>query len=120
MIDHLSLGATSLARSVAFYTDLFAPLGYVLQNADEKEASFGPGADRTFFLYPAAGQVAVSGMHVAFAAKSKEAVERAFHAATAAGATVQREPANRPEISASYYGCIVHDPDGHRLEVLVG
>jgi catechol 2,3-dioxygenase-like lactoylglutathione lyase family enzyme len=120
MIDHLSLGATNLAHSVAFYRALFAPLGYALQNTDEKEASFGPGTDRTFFLYPVGGLVAVSGMHVAFAAKSSEAVDSAFSAATAAGATVVREPANRPEISDAYYGCIVLDADGHRLEILRG
>jgi catechol 2,3-dioxygenase-like lactoylglutathione lyase family enzyme len=120
MIDHLSLGATNLARSVAFYRDLFAPLGYALQNADEKEASFGPGSDRTFFLYPACDRVAVTGMHVAFAAKSSEAVDKAFFAATSAGATVAREPSNRPEISAAYYGCVVLDPDGHRLEIVRG
>jgi len=120
MIDHLSLGATNLARSVGFYRDLFAPLGYALQSNDEKEAAFGPGSDRTFFLYPVTDNAAVSGMHVAFAAGSREAVDAAFSAATGAGATVAREPANRPEISTAYYGCIVLDPDGHRLEILLG
>jgi catechol 2,3-dioxygenase-like lactoylglutathione lyase family enzyme len=120
MIDHLSLGATDLAHSVTFYRHLFAPLGYALQHEDGKEASFGPGADRTFFLYPAAQHVSVSGMHVAFAAKSNDAVDAAFAAATSAGGTVVREPGRRPEISEAYYGCIVLDPDGHRLEIVLG
>jgi catechol 2,3-dioxygenase-like lactoylglutathione lyase family enzyme len=120
MIDHLSLGATDLARSVSFYRDLLAPLGYALQYANAKEASFGPGTDRTFWLYPAAGPVSASGMHIAFAAKCKDAVDAAFAAAMSAGATVDRQPGRRPEINETYYGCIVLDPDGHRLEVLHG
>lgn len=120
MIDHLSLGATNLAHSVRFYRDLFAPLGYALQHANDEEASFGPGTDRTFWLYPAADSVPSKGMHVAFAAKSKAAVDAAFSAATSGGASVAREPGNRPEISAAYYGCIVLDPDGHRLEIVLG
>ena len=119
MIDHLSLGATNLERSVAFYRHLFAPLGYAQQHANDTEASFGPGTDRTFWLYPAANAVAMTGMHIAFAAKDNIAVDHAFAAATAGGATVARPPGPRPEISDTYYGCIVLDPDGHRLEIVV-
>jgi catechol 2,3-dioxygenase-like lactoylglutathione lyase family enzyme len=118
MIDHLSLGATDLGRSVDFYRHLFAPLGYVQQHSDDTEASFGPGSDRTFWLYLATNVVAVTGMHIAFAAKDKTAVDEAFVAATAGGATIARAPGPRPEISDEYYGCIVLDPDGHRLEIV--
>jgi catechol 2,3-dioxygenase-like lactoylglutathione lyase family enzyme len=120
MIDHLSIGATNLDRSVRFYRDIFSPLGYALQHANDKEAAFGPGSDRTFWLYPAPSPVAMTGMHLAFAAKSKDAVDAAFTAATSAGATVARPPGRRPEISEGYYGCIVLDPDGHRLEIVLG
>jgi hypothetical protein len=30
-----------------------------------------------------------------------------------------RAPGERPEISASYYGAIVLDPDGHKLELVL-
>jgi catechol 2,3-dioxygenase-like lactoylglutathione lyase family enzyme len=118
MIDHLSVGITQLARSIHFYRGLFAPLGYALQHENAQEAAFGPGSDRTFWLYPSPGSTPMPGMHIAFAAKDARAVDDAFAAAAAGGATIAREPAARPEISDTYYGCIVLDPDGHRLEIV--
>jgi|ERR1041385_4946254 catechol 2,3-dioxygenase-like lactoylglutathione lyase family enzyme len=120
MIDHLSIGVTDLARAVHFYRELFAPLGYALQHENPQEAAFGPGSDRTFWLYPAANAVALSGMHIAFGAKTPEAVDAAFASAMANGATASREPGRRTDISNTYYGCIVFDPDGHKLEVVLG
>ncbi len=120
MIDHLSLGATDLTRSISFYRQLFEPLGIALQHQNEKEAAFGPGTDRTFWLYPAAAPVAAGGTHIAFAARSRDAVDAAFARATSAGATVAHPAGKRPEINDSYYGCIVLDPDGHRLEIVLG
>jgi catechol 2,3-dioxygenase-like lactoylglutathione lyase family enzyme len=62
MIDHLSLGTTDLSRSVEFYRWAFAPLGFVLQHANEKEAAFGPGTDWTFWLYPASSVKPIEGI----------------------------------------------------------
>ncbi|HSP16681.1 MAG TPA: VOC family protein [Thermoanaerobaculia bacterium] len=120
MIDHLSLGTTDLSRSVEFYRRTFEPLGFALQHASEKEASFGPGTDRTFWLYPATSVQPIAGMHVAFAGPTRSAVIEAHAAACASGGTTVREPGLRPDISADYFGAIVLDPDGHRLELLVG
>jgi catechol 2,3-dioxygenase-like lactoylglutathione lyase family enzyme len=119
MIDHLSIGTSDLARSVEFYRRLFAPLGISLQHQTEAEASFGAGTDRTFWLYPAEAVRAVAGMHIAFAAESEALVDLAHAAACDAGGTSVRAPGSRPEISAEYYGAIVLDPDGHKLELLV-
>jgi catechol 2,3-dioxygenase-like lactoylglutathione lyase family enzyme len=119
MIDHLSIGASDLARSVEFYRRTFAPLGISLQHQTADEASFGPGRDRTFWLYPSEAVRPIAGMHIAFGAESEQAVAQAHAAACAAGGTSVREPGRRPEISEEYFGAIVLDPDGHRLELLV-
>jgi catechol 2,3-dioxygenase-like lactoylglutathione lyase family enzyme len=120
MLDHLSLGVCNLGRALEFFDATFAPLGYRRQHATSEEASYGPGSDKTFWLYPiAAGTpAAAAGMHVAFAAATREAVDAAYRAATAAGATTAREPAYRPEIGPNYYGTVIVDPDGHRLEIV--
>lgn len=118
MIDHLSLGATDLGKSVDFYRKTFAPLGFELQHETATEASFGPGSDRSFWLYPAAAVQPIAGMHIAFAAATKQAVDDAYHAACGSGGTAVREPAPRPDISEEYYGAVVLDPDGNRIELL--
>lgn len=120
MIDHLSIGAKDLNRSIEFYRRTFASLGFSLQHANESEASFGPGSDRTFWLYPSQSVSPMTGMHIAFAAPTKEAVDEAHSAACAAGGQSAREPGERPDISADYYGAIVLDPDGNRIELLLG
>ncbi len=118
MIDHLSLGTKDLARSAEFYRQTFEPLGFAMQHVTEAEASFGPGTSRTFWLYPAEAVQPVQGMHIAFGATSPEAVDEAYAAARASGAESVREPGWRPEISDEYYGCVVLDLDGHKLEIV--
>jgi catechol 2,3-dioxygenase-like lactoylglutathione lyase family enzyme len=118
MIDHLSLGATDLSRSISFYQRTFAPLGFSLQHETDSEAAFGPGTDRSFWLYPADCIQPSKGMHIAFSAPTIEALDEAYNAACIAGGQSVREPAARPDISADYYGAVVLDPDGNRIELL--
>lgn len=119
MIDHLSIAATDLKRSVEFYRRTLAPLDASLQHVNENEASFGPGTDRTFWLYPSPTAAPMAGMHIAFAASTRAAVDEAHANACAAGGQSARTPGERPDLSPDYYGAVVLDPDGHRLEILV-
>ena len=120
MLDHLSLGVRDLHKALAFFDATFAPLGFRRQHDNANEASYGPGKDRTFWLYPIApGEPATAaGMHIAFAAPSRAAVDAAYKAALAHGGTAAHEPSHRPENGPNYYGTVVVDPDGHRLELL--
>ena len=120
MLDHLSLGVRDLGQALKFFDATFAPLGYRRQHDNAKEASYGPGSDRTFWLYPIApGEPpSAAGMHIAFAAPTRAALDAAHRAAVALGATTAREPAHRPENGANYYGSVLVDPDGHRLELV--
>lgn len=123
MIDHCSLGVADFGRSLPFYDALLSPLGFRLMSNTGEEAGFGnETVGRPFYLYPvdvaARGAVAAPGTHVAFACADDAAVDAAFAAAMAAGATEARAPARRPALSATYYGAIVLDPDGHRVELV--
>ena len=119
MIDHLSLGVRDLRQALTFFDATFAPLGFKRQHDNASEASYGPGSDRTFWLYPVTSgePLAAAGMHVAFAAPNRPAVDAAYKAALAHGASAAREPSHRPENGANYYGTVVVDADGHRLEL---
>ena len=58
----------------------------------------------------------VIGTHFGFTASSKEAVQAFYDASMAAGATDDGQPGPRPLYGEPYYGCFVHDPDGHKIE----
>jgi catechol 2,3-dioxygenase-like lactoylglutathione lyase family enzyme len=122
MFDHLSLGVRDLAAARRFYDAFFAPLGAAVSVATPNELAYGPdgGAGR-FYLYPVDGvQVAGLGAHLAFAAETRAAVDAAYAAAMAEGATSIRAAGPHPDIAPEYYGCVILDPDGNKLEILAG
>ena len=121
MFDHLSLGVRSLADSRRFYDAILAPLGHGLAVDRETELAYGPdGRSALFFLYPVAGErVNGLGAHIAFAATSREAVDAVYAAALAGGATAIRPAGAHPDIAPDYYGTILLDPDGNKLEFVV-
>ena len=120
MIDHLSLGTHRYAEAVAFYERVLAPLGMRLQRDSGKEAGFGTDARWSFWLYPVPAEHAVTapGVHVALQAPSRAAVAAVHELALAARAADITSPRARPDISATYFGAMFHDLDGHRIEVL--
>jgi len=119
MIDHVSLGSRRYAEAVAFYERVLAPLGVTLQRDTGKEAAFGRGDDWMFFIYPVAEDSAVTapGMHLAFRAASRAAVAQLHADALEARGLDIFTPRLRPDISATYFGAMFHDLDGHRIEV---
>ena len=120
MFDHLSVGVRDLAAARRFYDAFFAPLGSANTFAGEVELAYGPAGARQFYLYPVAGdQVQGLGSHIAFSAQSQSAVDAAFYAAVALGASVVRAAGPHPDIAADYYGAVLLDPDGNKLEVVL-
>jgi catechol 2,3-dioxygenase-like lactoylglutathione lyase family enzyme len=120
MFDHLSIGVRDLAAARRFYDAFFAPLGCANAWAAEAELAYGPGGEsRQFYLYPVSGdQVGGLGSHIAFSAGSRLAVDEAYRAALAHGATVVRAAGAHPDIAPDYYGAVLFDPDGNKLEIV--
>ncbi len=124
MIDHITFGVTDFARSTAFYDRAFAPLGVTrLFDVPPEQTNgakvTGYGDTRPWFWI--AEQDATRGkLHVAIAAKGREAVDAFHREALAAGGTDNGPPGPRPEYHADYYGAFVLDPDGHNIEAVFG
>lgn len=120
MLDHLSLGVRDIAAARRFYDALFAPLGAAVSKAAPGELAYGPGGESSvLFLYAVSGpQVHGLGAHVAFTAGSRLAVDTAYAAVVALGAETVRAAGLHPDISADYYGAVVLDPDGNKLEIV--
>jgi catechol 2,3-dioxygenase-like lactoylglutathione lyase family enzyme len=122
MFDHLSVGVSDLGQARRFYDAFLAPLGHAASSATERELAYGPGGmGGQFYLYPvASGQIAGQGTHIAFSADSRAAVDAAYAAALAAGAASVRAAGAHPDIAPDYYGCVLYDPDGNKLEIVAG
>jgi catechol 2,3-dioxygenase-like lactoylglutathione lyase family enzyme len=117
MIDHLGIPVSDLAKSIAFYEQALAPLGYVLMMNYSPHAA-GFGADGKPDLWLGHSPTITAGVHIAIRAKGRGDV-RAFHAAAlAAGATDNGPPGVRAQYHPDYYGAFVRDPDGHNLEAV--
>ena len=115
-IDHVTLRARNPAASRRFYAAALAPLGFGLEFEYEGLLAFGSGESGRLIVQ--AGERPVTGVHVAFSAPTREAVDRFYAAALEAGARDNGAPGLRPEYHAGYYGAYVFDPDGNNVEAV--
>lgn len=124
MIDHIGIGAADLAASRRFYDAVLAPLGgcCIVEITPEQSGGayhglgYGMG-DRASFWVGSDGPRG-AGIHVAFVAPSRAAVD-AFHAAALAnGGRDNGAPGLRPYYDPDYYAAFVFDPDGINVEAV--
>lgn len=131
-LGHVDLVCKDLERSLAFYGDVFGPLGleppvrvagergeqiHYFRFPEPGSGSFGlrqasgPEGEQQFELY------APGFHHVSFAVETREDVDAAHGAAVGAGARVLHAPRLFPQYRPDYYATFFLDPDGFRLEV---
>jgi catechol 2,3-dioxygenase-like lactoylglutathione lyase family enzyme len=130
-VDHLDLVVSDLERSLAFYRDLLAPLGYTRESE-----IVGERGERVVYLGDASGPGSVSlrarqskgtptrydryaiGLHhLAFAAPSREAVDERHRWLLDTGAEIESPP-REYDYAPGYYAVFLHDPDGIKLEIV--
>jgi catechol 2,3-dioxygenase-like lactoylglutathione lyase family enzyme len=123
MLDHVFLTVRDLDRSIAFYTPVLAALGITVRlDYDGKDGPPGHpdlkgfGAKGRVFFWLKQGEPNGSAAHVGFVADDQEAVDAAYAAAIAGGATDNGPPAARLYYDPRYYAANVFDPDGYSLE----
>ncbi|HEY1398035.1 VOC family protein [Roseateles sp.] len=123
MLDHVFLSVSDTDRAVRFYTASLAPLGIV--DRLDYDGRKGPpghpdlkgfGAHGRMFFWLRQGTANAQSTHVGFVADSRTAVDAAYAAAMAAGATDNGAPGARLHYDPRYYAANVLDPDGHSLE----
>lgn len=122
VLHHLSFGVTDLARSAAFYDATLSALGYVRVWTDKTAVGYGvPGGGDKFAIKLASSGVVVPDprFHVAFAAGSRESVERFHKAALQHGGKDNGAPGLRHDYGEHYYAAFVVDPDGYRIEAVI-
>ena len=122
MFDHISLGVRDVARAKRFYDAALKPLGYTCLSEAEDSLGYG-GEAVALWINHAQRPVPpddASGLHVCFAAPTRNSVQ-AFHAAAlAAGGRDNGKPGLRVDYGEHYYAAFVVDPDGYRIEAYCG
>jgi catechol 2,3-dioxygenase-like lactoylglutathione lyase family enzyme len=118
MLNHISVGASSLPAAKAFYDATLMALGY--RRLSEDTDSLGYGSKTVeFWVLKSTKPVpddAASGLHICFTAPTAESVDR-FHAAGLRyGGRDHGKPGPRPDYGPDYYAAFLKDPDGYRVE----
>jgi len=116
MFDHIGIHVKDLARSLAFYEAVLAPLGYVVCSSDAGSAGLGPKGEPALWLY--ASKAPGGRVHVAFRAVDRRAVAQFHAAAVTAGGVDNGPPGVRTDYSERYYAAFVLDPDGNNVEAV--
>ena len=132
-LDHVDLVVSTLDRSLAFYRELLAPLGWtrVTRIAGERgEDVFylgGEPPERPVALSLRERQsdanplpydrYGVGVHHVAFTAPTREAVDERHRWLLERGAEVESPP-REYGYSPGYYAVFFYDPDGIKLEIV--
>ena len=123
MFDHVGLAVSEFDRSKRFYIAALAPLSITLimeltpaQTGLGSHAGFGVDG-KAFFWIGNEGRP-LSGLHVAFAAASRQQVDEFHRAALRIGGRDNGAPGLRPQYHENYYGAFVLDPDGNNVEAV--
>ncbi|MDP3334074.1 MAG: VOC family protein [Methylococcaceae bacterium] len=126
MLHHLSIGAKDIEQAARFYDAVMEPLGYVrvwtdLRPGEEEQAvGYGlPGSGDNLAIKQVSQDIPViPGFHIAFAAKTRAAVQDFHAAAIATGGKDNGAPGLRPDYGDNYFAAFVLDPEGHRIEAV--
>ena len=110
VLDPVHVRVADLDESRRFYCAALAALGRQLD--DDSEDHFAVGE-----LYVNADRPATSGLHLAFQANSRSAVDR-FHAAAIATGGIDHGSPGLRDYGAGYYAAFVLDPDGNNVEAV--
>ncbi len=127
MLDHMGIAVADFEASKAFYERVLAPLGYgpvmevtpEMTGSDARHMGFGARGKPDFWIGVGSQLPATrDGVHVAFSARSRAAVDAFYAAALAAGARDNGAPGIRAHYHPNYYGAFVIDPNGHNIEAV--
>jgi catechol 2,3-dioxygenase-like lactoylglutathione lyase family enzyme len=122
MFSHIFVSVSDFDRACRFYEPLMDALGVEMRWCDPSRPWAGwhsKGMTRPYFVicrpYDGHDHAPGNGQMIAFAAKNRKTVRRAYEVALRSGGTSEGEPGLRPEYHANYYGAYFRDPDGNKF-----
>jgi catechol 2,3-dioxygenase-like lactoylglutathione lyase family enzyme len=130
MIDHMGISPSDIERAREFYDAALMPLGIAIVMEVKPEESggyhgigYGIGRKPFFWLSSDSRHAAPdgprgAGIHIAFGAENRAAVDDFHAAAMAQGGRDNGQPGIRPHYHPAYYAAFVIDPDGVNVEAV--
>jgi catechol 2,3-dioxygenase-like lactoylglutathione lyase family enzyme len=113
-INHIEFWVSNLARSSAFYSAIFAELGWRKMSDTE----FSSGSTMFYLIEKPVSTVDTAGpRHICFQADSRKMVEAVAKILKDQHAKVIRGPVEMTEYSKGHYTVDFRDPDGCVMEV---
>jgi catechol 2,3-dioxygenase-like lactoylglutathione lyase family enzyme len=114
VFDHVTIRVSDRAAAEAFYGTVLGTLGH------ERSYSGPELPEWNDFSLAAADRdhPVTRGLHIGFAAPSREHADEFWRAGTAAGHRDDGPPGPRPEYGPDYYGAFLLDPDGNSAEAV--
>lgn len=120
LIHHLGVFAGDFSASESFYTAALAALGVHAGYRTETIAEYWIAEHDAPSLSLESARTSADvtrGLHLAFEAADRKAVDSFFAAGIKAGGTARHEPRHWPEYRS--YAAFVSDPDGNNVEAVV-
>src|SRR5437763_2670102 len=114
MFDHVTIYVPDRDASERFFATVLVPLGIA---TSYRTNSFSEWDDFSL-THPDADHLVTSGLHIAFAAPSREQVEEFWQAGVDAGFADDGRPGPRPQYLPDYYGSFLRSPDGNSVEAV--
>ncbi|HXA46685.1 MAG TPA: VOC family protein [Burkholderiaceae bacterium] len=114
MFDHVGIKVKNITASAKFYAAILAPLGYVI---DKSGTGFGPANAPGLWLYESDG-TQCTGLHIAFRAANRAAVEHFYGAGLEVGGKDNGKPGIRADYDPAYYAAYLIDLDGNNIEAV--
>jgi predicted lactoylglutathione lyase len=121
MLDHIDFAVRDLVVSRRFYSSTLAaldiePFMNIKTDAGREGTGYGKLTGSQFWI--GKGEAVKGRMHIAFAAKSRKAVDEFYEIALQVGGLSKGTPGVRPHYGEHYYAAFVIDPDGHTIEAV--
>ena len=114
-IDHVTFRVADLQAATELYTRVFEllPFGGRRHDGDEFVEWDDFSIAQADAQYPP-----TRGVHIAFAADSRERIDAWWETLTGAGYRDDGAPGERPQYGAGYYGAFIRDLDGNSVEAV--
>ena len=120
LLSHITLPVRQLAPAITFYDAVMGVLGASRTQSSAHASAYSQGTSERPFLWitPNDARPGAVSTRASLQAGSQEQVIRFHQTAVEAGATSIQKPIAMPQYGGSAFGCVIHDLDGHQIELV--
>jgi len=120
LLCHITLPVRQLAPSITFYDAVMSAVGAIRTQSSAYASAYShPSSKRPFlWLTPNDARPGAVSSRWSLQADSAEIVRQFHQVAVDAGGISVQSPASMPHYGPAAFGCVIHDLDGHQIELV--